>query len=104
MTDRHLENFDEKILPDDNKATNTVITDTLSVDSKDADEALELVGIRREVQFSEEYNLKLRRKLVCPVFFHSEAENSTYQPVGLDYTSSMRCRVLYAILVSLVPA
>ena len=74
MTDRHLENFDEKILPDDNKATNTVITDTLSVDSKDADEALELVGIRREAQFSEEYNLKLRRKLVCPVFFHSEAE------------------------------
>ena len=74
MTDRHLENFDEKILPDDNKATNTVITDTLSVDSKDADEALELVGIRREAQFSEEYNLKLRRKLVCPAFFRSEVE------------------------------
>lgn len=36
----------------------------VSVDSKDADAALELVGTQRTKQFSEEYNLKLRRKLV----------------------------------------
>ncbi|OBZ71805.1 Allantoate permease [Grifola frondosa] len=33
------------------------------VDSTDGDEALKLVGKEREVQFSEEYNRKLRRKL-----------------------------------------
>lgn len=37
----------------------------LSVDSKEADAALELVGTVRTAQFSEEYNNRLRRKLVC---------------------------------------
>ena len=36
-----------------------------SIDSRDVDEALELVGMRRTAEFSEEYNKKLRRKLVC---------------------------------------
>ncbi|THH12388.1 hypothetical protein EW145_g45 [Phellinidium pouzarii] len=35
----------------------------VSVDSKDVDEALELVGMRRTREFTEEYNNKLRRKL-----------------------------------------
>ena len=35
------------------------------VDSADGDEALKLVGKERTQQFSEEYNRKLRRKLVC---------------------------------------
>ena len=39
-------------------------TSIVSVDSREADEALELVGIRRTAVFSEEYNLRLRRKLV----------------------------------------
>ena len=34
------------------------------VDSADGDEALKLVGREREVHFSEEYNRKLRNKLV----------------------------------------
>ena len=34
------------------------------VDSSDGDEALKLVGRERQVQFSEEYNRKLRNKLV----------------------------------------
>lgn len=37
-----------------------------TVNSVDGDEALRLVGAVRTTQFSEEYNLKLRRKLVCP--------------------------------------
>lgn len=39
--------------------------DVLSVvDSEEGDEALKLVGKERTAQFSEEYNRKLRRKLV----------------------------------------
>ena len=34
------------------------------IDSREGDEALKLVGKERQVQFSEEYNLKLRKKLV----------------------------------------
>lgn len=41
-----------------------VSADEVSLDAKDGDEALELVGMRRTTQFSEEYNNKLRRKLV----------------------------------------
>lgn len=36
----------------------------LSVDLNDGDEALRLIGTERTTQFSEEYNAKLRRKLV----------------------------------------
>lgn len=39
-----------------------------SFDSSEVDEALHLVGVKRTVQFSEEFNLKLRRKLVCSPF------------------------------------
>ena len=46
----------------DSKAVETVTV--YSVDSKDADAALVLVGTHRTTQFSEEYNKKLRRKLV----------------------------------------
>jgi hypothetical protein len=38
-----------------------------SEDIRDGDEALQLVGALRSAQFSEEYNLKLRRKLVSTV-------------------------------------
>lgn len=36
----------------------------LNYDIEDGDEALQLVGTLRSAHFSEEYNLKLRRKLV----------------------------------------
>lgn len=52
--------FDEKRGTIEQTATFT----SESFDSKDADEALELVGTSRTQNFSEEYNLKLRRKLV----------------------------------------
>jgi hypothetical protein len=35
-----------------------------SLNAKDGDEALQLVGTLRSVHFSEEYNKKLRRKIV----------------------------------------
>ena len=44
-------------------------TSIASVDSREADEALELVGIRRTAVFSEEYNTRLRRKLVRRVYY-----------------------------------
>lgn len=40
-----------------------------SIDLSDGDEALRLIGIERTAQFSEEYNAKLRRKLVPFYFF-----------------------------------
>lgn len=43
-----------------------VDSETVSViDSLQGDEALQLVGRERTAEFSDEYNKKLRRKLVC---------------------------------------
>lgn len=42
------------------------------VDSLAGDEALKLVGKERKVQFSEDYNRKLRRKLVSNFYRHYE--------------------------------
>jgi len=59
---------DEKRLPSViSNEKNDSIPKSASKDSLDlsvGDEALKLVGTRRIVEFSEEYNLKLRRKLV----------------------------------------
>ena len=72
-----------------------------SLQLTDADEALELVGVRRTAEFSEEYMLKLRRKLVgCrfrwfrlkPVLITSET--------GLDDTSTLCSGVFHAVPVS----
>jgi MFS transporter, ACS family, allantoate permease len=38
--------------------------DSYTVDTSQGDEALQLVGVERKERFSDEYNLKLRRKLV----------------------------------------
>lgn len=40
------------------------LDEKFSVDLSDGDEALRLIGVERTSQFSEEYNAKLRRKLV----------------------------------------
>jgi hypothetical protein len=37
-----------------------------SININKGDEALRIIGVERTAQFSEEYNLKLRRKLVRP--------------------------------------
>ena len=57
--------------------------DEKSVNSQ-GDEALLLVGMERKAEFSEEYNLKLRRKLVCQIC----------QPIaGLSNDHVMRNRI-----------
>ena len=56
----------------DSKQVETISVD--SIDSRDVDEALELVGMRRTAEFSEEYNKKLRRKLVCPMTIVTESK------------------------------
>lgn len=60
---------DEKIdlaSPVDEKSlTVKVSAHEASFDANNGDEALELVGMRRTAQFSEEYNRRLRKKLVC---------------------------------------
>jgi len=59
---RSLSSSEEKDF-DEKRDTIEQTTTVTSYDSKDADEALELVGTSRTQHFSEEYNLKLRRKL-----------------------------------------
>ena len=52
-------------------------TSTLaSIDSTDVDEALELVGTQRTLKFSEEYGLRVRKKLVCGIHFFSKMYTS----------------------------
>lgn len=59
---KSLDMVDEKRSRDEEKDGYDV---TVSVaDSVEGDEALKLVGRERTTQFSEEYNRKLRRKLV----------------------------------------
>ena len=53
---RSQESIDEK------KLENNV--ETAVLDATEGDEALLIVGAERTVEFSEEFNLKLRRKLV----------------------------------------
>jgi len=46
-----------------------------TISSVDGDEALRLVGRERTAQFSEEYNKKLRRKLVSIWYYALETSN-----------------------------
>ena len=58
--------LDEKLgSPTDEKQVDAQVS--IEENFTDADEALELVGMRRTEHFSEEYNRKLRRKLVSHV-------------------------------------
>lgn len=72
----HMHTIDKKPSPPQDEKHPEVVT-LQSMDSKDADEALELVGLRRESHFSEEYNKKLRRKLVSPLFLLPFNNSST---------------------------
>ncbi|KAJ7068194.1 MFS general substrate transporter [Mycena amicta] len=65
--------------------------DNLTINSVDGDEALRLVGTVRTAQFSEEYNLKLRRKLdklippLCAAVYFTQFLDKT----SLNYASIM---------------
>lgn len=65
--ERHSTQESEKgSAPRDGEKGNEADVEIASVvDEKDGDEALKLVGRERAAEFSEEYNRKLRRKLVC---------------------------------------
>ena len=65
---------------------------TSSLDIDDADAALGLVGTKRTMQFSEEYNRKLRRKLVR-VFFVDRCGRSDF--VRKDLTIPPLCAAVY---------
>ena len=66
LEEKHDSVKDEKtISQEDGKQVDLVSVE--SIDSRDVDEALNLVGMRRTAEFSEEYNRKLRRKLVCAI-------------------------------------
>lgn len=83
---------------------NEVLVETLneksSLDIQDGDEALRLIGAERTAQFSEEYNLKLRRKLVRPLFLYFVDMSMSTLLLGHDNSAVMRCCVLHPVSVS----
>lgn len=67
MSSVEQKSVEEKIRGSADEEKHVYETDVNSiVDSTEGDEALKLVGREREVQFSDEYNAKLRAKLVRP--------------------------------------
>ncbi|KAL5527492.1 hypothetical protein ACEPAG_6283 [Sanghuangporus baumii] len=76
---------------DEKTPTIEVSSEEASINVRDGDEALELVGMRRTAQFSEEYNLKLRRKLdltippLCAAVYFTQFLDKT----SLNYASIM---------------
>ncbi|KAF9006454.1 MFS general substrate transporter [Cyathus striatus] len=87
--------YDEKKRDDEKKssAEESVkeVGDSFSVDLKDGDEALRLIGAERTAEFSEEYNLRLRRKLdllippLCAAVYFTQFLDKT----SLNYASIM---------------
>lgn len=73
------------------------------MESTEGDEALKLVGRERTAQFSEEYNRRLRRKLVSVIVLGRENGNlmRCAPRVGSRNSSSLRCSVFYAVSVRL---
>ncbi|TBU40457.1 MFS general substrate transporter [Dichomitus squalens] len=76
---------------DEEKAFDATATVSEVVESSDGDEALRLVGRERTVEFSEEYNRKLRRKLdmiippLCAAVYFTQFLDKT----SLNYASIM---------------
>lgn len=76
------------------------LDEKFSVDLNDGDEALRLIGAERTSQFSEEYNAKLRRKLVGICFPFSFLSRMLYSStclsaqIGLANSSAV-CRCLF---------
>ncbi|KAH9943049.1 MFS general substrate transporter [Epithele typhae] len=81
----------EKVLVRDEEKDALDATTTVSADSIDGDEALQLVGKERSAQFSEEYYAKLRRKLdwmippLCAAVYFTQFLDKT----SLNYASIM---------------
>ena len=71
------------------------------VDSFDGDEALKLVGRERTAQFSDEYNRKLRRKLVLRSSLL--CVDGTDSGLGPYHSAAMCCCLLHTVSVSSSP-
>lgn len=94
---RSSEEKDEKVAEGDITTT----SDLASIDASEADEALLLVGTARTQEFSEEYNAKLRRKLVsCRAWNYLFAKLNDIMALGFCYSSDLRGSVLLTIPVS----
>lgn len=70
-----------------------------SINIDEGDEALRLIGMERTAQFSEEYNRKLRRKLVCPSRHPRVLISQIFE--GLVDSATMRRSVLHTVFVRL---
>jgi hypothetical protein len=70
-----------------------------SIDLRHGDEALQLIDAEKVIKFSEEYNLKLRRKLVSSSGASYSAAPSSF-PVGLSDTTHLWRGVLHTVSVS----
>jgi hypothetical protein len=73
--------------------------DDSSVNFKEGDEALRLIGFERSAQFSEEYNRKLRRKLVRIRSLRPLRNGLCRKFKGLYDSTIERGSVLYTVLV-----
>ena len=72
--------------------------DSYTVDTSQGDEALQLVGVERKERFSDEYNLKLRRKLVRLSLKRSLLWSNRYS--GSSDPTNLCSSLLHAVLVS----
>ncbi len=73
------------------------------VDSSDGDEALQLVGKERTAEFSDEYNRKLRRKLVRSYVFYFTMTSADHIYIsGSSHTPALCCSVFHAVLVRII--
>ncbi|KAF8165418.1 MFS general substrate transporter [Crassisporium funariophilum] len=89
-----ITNIEEQKVQEVEKAEHSTegsLDEKLSIDLKDGDEALRLIGAERTAQFSEEYNRKLRRKLdllippLCAAVYFTQFLDKT----SLNYASIM---------------
>jgi len=78
-----------------------VVTEDTSCGPRQGDEALKLVGMERQITFSDEYNLKLRKKLVRILQLQFLTSYLTGFVLGSVDSSSLRCSILCAFPVSL---
>lgn len=88
--------IDEKI---DEKIENTETSSDGSVNFRNGDEALRLIDAEKAVKFSEEYNLKLRRKLVRH-FPTAAVQTTQCILVGHVNTAYLCFRLFHAVPVS----
>lgn len=75
-------------------------TSSATFDAHEGDEALQLVGAERTAEFSEEFNARLRRRLVSPILDASILSTILTVMAGLRYPANLRSCLFYSVLVS----